>query len=188
MDNGISKMVDEPAKTFADLVKHVGRYPEEAFIFVREALSYAADHVHGPEAEAHRALQHYLTKHDLDWDDLVAQYHAGQLPEPVVEAIDAAGGCDKVNRHVSGRELCWALRDYALKQWGILARVVLESWNIQCTADFGHIVFAFIDFDMMRRQDQDSMEDFTDVYSFEEAFDEPFRAGLHDGDSNGAHN
>lgn len=179
-------MVDNPEKTLADLVKHLGRYPEEAFIFVREGLGDAADHVHGLESKAHQALQHYLTENDIDWDELVAQYHTGQLPGLVVQAIDAAGGCDQVNRHVSGRELCWALRDIALKRWGILARVVLESWDIKETGDFGRIVFGFIDLDMMRKQDQDSLEDFSNVYSFAEAFDEPFSAGLRNTNSDGA--
>lgn len=176
-------MVDVNAKTLQDLIQHVGRYPEEAFLFIREGLSYAADRIHGPETEAHRALQHYLAKHDLDWDDLIARYHTGELPEPVVQAIEAAGGCDKLNRHISGRELCWAIRDYALKRWGILARTVLESWNIRSTADFGRIVFGFIDLDMMRKQDGDSIDDFNDAYSFDEAFDEPFRSDLRDADS-----
>ena len=176
-------MVDKPGKTLQDLIRHVGRYPEEAFLFIRDGLSFASEQVHGLETEAHQLLQHFLTEHDLDWSDLVAQYHKGELPEPLVEAIEAAGGCDKLNRHVSGRELCWALRDYALKRWGIMARVVLESWNIKATADFGCIVFGFIDFDMMRKQDADRMADFEDVYSFDEAFAETPRRPRRNGNS-----
>ena len=164
-------MVEESTKTLQELVQHVGRYPEEAFLFVREALSFAADKIHGAETEAHRNLHHFLLQYDMDWPDLVAKYHAGELPEPVSAAIEAAGGCDKLNRHVSGRELCWAIRDYALNRWGIMARTVLESWNIQNTNDFGRIVFGFIDFDMMRTHSEDRIEDFDDVYRFDEAFD-----------------
>lgn len=173
-------MVSQRRRTLEDLVRHLGRYPEDAFLFVREGLSFAADRVHGPETEAHRALTHFLAENDLDWNDLVAQYHAGQLPEPVIQIIEAAGGCEKLDRHVSGRELCWALRDYALHRWGLLARVVLESWRITSSADFGRIVFGFIDFDMMRKQNEDHVEDFVDVYAFDEAFDEPFRSRLRD--------
>lgn len=178
-------MIDEPGKTLADLVTHVGRFPEDAFMFVRDGLSYASDEIHGAETESHRLLQHYLSQHDLDWSDLIAKYHTGELPEPVVDAIDAAGGCEKLNRHVSGRELCWSLRNYALKRWGILARTVLESWGIRNTMDFGRIVFGFIDLDMMRKQDGDTLEDFADVYDFAEAFDEPFRIGLGDDQPSG---
>ena len=163
-------MVSEPVRTLQDLVRHVGRYPEVAFLFVREGLSRAANEIHGPETEAHRRLQEYLIAHHIDWDGLVARYHASQLPPDVVEAIDEAGGYEKLNRHVSGRELCWALRDYAIQRWGMLARVVLESWNVKTTADFGRIVFGFIEFDLMQKRDDDSIEDFTDVYSFDEAF------------------
>ena len=164
-------MVDRPAKTLQDLVKHVGRFPEEAYLFVREGLGYAADQIHGPETEAHRHLHQFLLKNDLDWNDLVARYHADELPRPVEAAIEAAGGCDNLNRHVSGRELCWALRDYAIDRWGLMARLVLESWNIRETVDLGRIVFGFIDFDMMRKQPEDSMQDFEDVYVFDDAFD-----------------
>jgi len=175
-------MVDQPSKTLQDLVRHLGKYPEQAYLFVREGLSFAADEIHGPETEAHRHLHHFLLTRNLDWNDLIAMYHAGELPEPVVAAIDAAGGCDKLNRHVSGRELCWALREYALKRWGLLARLVLESWNIRQTNDLGSIVFGFIDFDMMRKQPEDSLEDFDSVFSFDDAFDNVTLEELRNGD------
>jgi len=168
-------MVDQPPKTLQDLVKHVGRYPEDAFLFVREGLAFASERLHGPETEAHRNLHHFLMQNGLDWGDLIAQYHGGDLPEPLREAIETAGGVDKLNRHVSGRDLCWALRDYALHRWGIMARVVLDKWNIRHTRDFGRIVFGFIDFDMMRKQSEDRLEDFEEVFTFREAFDESFR-------------
>jgi uncharacterized repeat protein (TIGR04138 family) len=177
-------MVNEPPKSLQDLVNHVGRYPEDAFLFVREGLSHTAEALHGPETEAHRLLHAFLLQHELDWADLIEMYHASSLPEPVVEAIGEAGGCDKLDRHVSGRELCWGLRDYALERWGPLARVVLEKWNIRRTDDFGRIVFGFIAMDMMRKQDSDSLEDFKEVYTFDEAFDEPFRLGRPDNGRN----
>lgn len=176
-------MVDAPSKSLESLVEHVGRYPAEAFLFLREGLGYAAERVHGPETDAHRLLYQYLTESNVDWSDLVAQYHTGLLPEPVAQAIEAAGGCDKLNRHISGRDLCWGLREFALKRWGMLARVVLESWNIKSTADFGRIVFGFIDLDMMRKQPEDRVEDFDDVYDFREAFDRTFGDDGKDHDS-----
>ncbi len=163
-------MVDQPIKTLHDLVKHVGRYPEDAFLFVREGLSFASERLHGPENDAHRSLQRLLLEKELDWSDLVAMYHTQELPPPILEAIEHAGGVDQLNRHISGRDLCWALRDFALERWGMLAPIVLDSWNIRTTSDFGAIVFGFIDFDLMRKQEGDSLEDFEDVYRFDEAF------------------
>ena len=158
-------------------MEHVGRYPEDAFLFVREGLSHTAEKIHGPETEAHRLLHQFLLQQGLDWPDLIHQYHAGSLPPPVADAITAAGGCENLDRHVTGRELCWGLRDYALKRWGLLARVVLETWNIRGTQDFGRIVFGFIALDMMRKQEHDRLEDFREVYAFDEAFDAPFSIG-----------
>ncbi len=169
-------MVDAPSRTLQDLVQHVGRYPEDAFVFVREGLGHTAERIHGPETDAHHLLHQFLVEKDLEWQDLVAQYEAGDLPEPIVQAINAAGGCEKLNRHISGRQLCWGLRDLALQHWGMLARTVLESWNIKNTRDFGQIVFGFIDLELMRRQPDDRVEDFDDVFEFREAFDRAFRS------------
>jgi uncharacterized repeat protein (TIGR04138 family) len=166
-------MGEDPNEVLQKLITQLGRYTEPAFHFVREGLSRAAHQVHGPETEAHKRLQAYLLDHDLDWNDLVARYHSSALPPEVVDAIDEAGGYDRLDRHVGGRELCWALRDYAVHRWGMLARLVLESWNITTTADFGRIVFGFIEFDLMQKQEDDSIDDFTDVYSFDEAFIPP---------------
>lgn len=77
---------------------------------------------------------------------------------------------DDERRHVNGQQLCLGLRDYAIRQYGRLARTVLKSWNITSTEDFGKIVFAMINAELMRKTDQDSMDDFRGVYDFDEAF------------------
>ncbi|MBL0926032.1 MAG: hypothetical protein IBJ11_00055 [Phycisphaerales bacterium] len=73
-------------------------------------------------------------------------------------------------RHVSGQELCIGLREYALSQFGRLARTVLASWGIRRTEDFGRIVFILVEAGLMRKTDSDSIEDFEAVYEFDEAF------------------
>ena len=72
--------------------------------------------------------------------------------------------------HVSGRQLCNALRDEAKERWGMLARTVLNRWNIHETLDFGRMVYLLVENDLMQKTEQDSVEDFRDVYSFGEAF------------------
>lgn len=74
-------------------------------------------------------------------------------------------------RHVSGQELCLGLRDFAILQFGRLARAVLERWRIHRTEDFGRIVFAMVDGGLMRKTDDDSIDDFKGVYEFDEVFD-----------------
>lgn len=76
-------------------------------------------------------------------------------------------------RHVSGQQLCLGLRDYAIRQYGLLARTVLAHWGIHGTEDFGRIVFTMIDAGLMRKGETDAPEDFEGVYDFDEAFPSP---------------
>ncbi|MGH7561901.1 MAG: Minf_1886 family protein [Gemmatimonadales bacterium] len=74
-------------------------------------------------------------------------------------------------RHVSGQELTHACREFALEQYGLMARTVLEHWGIRRTEDFGRIVFALVDVGLLVTQSNDRVEDFHEVYSFDVAFD-----------------
>ncbi len=82
---------------------------------------------------------------------------------------------DESSRHVRGQQLCEGLRDYALSQWGLLARTVLSRWNITSTFDFGRIVFAMVDNDLMQKTDEDNIEDFRNVFDFKTAFEADYR-------------
>jgi uncharacterized repeat protein (TIGR04138 family) len=73
-------------------------------------------------------------------------------------------------QHVSGQELCEALRRLALERWGPLVREVLAHWNIHRTRDFGDMVYLLIGLGVMGKQDSDRLEDFDDVYDFDQAF------------------
>lgn len=77
-------------------------------------------------------------------------------------------------RHVTGAEVTHACRDFALEQYGLIAREVLEHWGVRETADFGRIVYALVDVGLLVTQPGDRIEDFHDVYSFERAFEESY--------------
>lgn len=77
-------------------------------------------------------------------------------------------------RHVSGPELTIACRDFALEQYGLLARTVLEHWGIRGTGDFGRIVYALVEIGFLVTQPGDRVEDFHDVYAFEQAFGDAY--------------
>jgi uncharacterized repeat protein (TIGR04138 family) len=81
----------------------------------------------------------------------------------------------QASRHISGRELSEGLREYALSQWGLLARTVLYRWNVTKTEDFGRIVFALVDNGWMTKTDEDSLDDFKDVFDFRTAFERGYR-------------
>jgi uncharacterized repeat protein (TIGR04138 family) len=73
-------------------------------------------------------------------------------------------------RHVSGAELAWACRDLALQQYGLTAKTVLAHWGIRTTRDLGEIVYALVDVSLLSTQPGDRVEDFDDVYDFQDAF------------------
>jgi uncharacterized repeat protein (TIGR04138 family) len=78
------------------------------------------------------------------------------------------------SQHVSGPELLDGLRAYALEQYGPLAKTVLNSWGIQRCSDFGDLVFNLIEYNVFSKTENDRREDFSEVYTFEDAFVKPF--------------
>src|SRR3982750_4453725 len=62
-----------------------------------------------------------------------------------VERVHAEQTDPTASRHVSGQQLCEGLRQFALAQWGMLARTVLRRWNVTRTEDFGTIVFTLVE-------------------------------------------
>ena len=93
------------------------------------------------------------------------------LHEGLGRAVRAIHG-DEAGKpqHVTGQQLCQGLRDFAVERWGMLARTVLAKWNIHETLDFGNMVYLLIKHGHMKKTDEDSLDDFRDVYDFDEAF------------------
>jgi len=73
-------------------------------------------------------------------------------------------------RHISGQDLCRALRQLAHEQYGYLAKLVLANWGIHRTSDFGEIVFNLIKIGKMSKSDDDRRSDFDNVFDFDQAF------------------
>jgi uncharacterized repeat protein (TIGR04138 family) len=78
------------------------------------------------------------------------------------------------SQHVTGAELLEGIRAYALEQYGPLAKTVLTSWGITRCSDFGDIVFNLIDYNVFSKTETDRREDFAEIYTFDEAFVQPF--------------
>ena len=80
--------------------------------------------------------------------------------------------------HVTGQALCRGLCEYALDQFGRLARSVLESWGLRRAEDIGEIVFNMVEVGLLRKTDEDRREDFAGAVDFEEALDKGFQLHL----------
>ena len=138
----------EPVDAIIDLLRRDRRYRLEAYVFVFEALSYAQN---------------------------VLELGAPKESEPLTQETEEEPVEQGPQRHVTGQELCEAIRQYALEQFGYMAKTVLGSWGIRTTGDFGEIVFNLIRIGKMRKTPDDRREDFENVYDFDEAFCKQFR-------------
>ncbi len=92
-----------------------------------------------------------------------------------VQLVHGPGAKPRACRHVTGQDLCEGIRAFALNQYGMLARSVLGYWNIESTLDFGRIVFALIEAGQMQKTDDDTIEDFREVFDFKSAFELEYR-------------
>jgi uncharacterized repeat protein (TIGR04138 family) len=76
--------------------------------------------------------------------------------------------------HVSARELLDGVRSLGLRRFGMMAGTVFRFWGISATADIGRIVFEMIDLGEMKKTENDQFDDFVEVFSFNEVFDEKY--------------
>jgi len=72
--------------------------------------------------------------------------------------------------HLTGQEFARVIAEFVRSLYGPLAKNVLEDWGIRETLDFGRIVYDLIDVGQMSKLPEDSLDDFRDVYAFDEEF------------------
>ena len=95
----------DPSHPLARLLKQDPRYKIDAYVFVQEALSYA-----------HDAL------------GMGSERPSDEPEEPLLRSQRSTERAPE--RHLTGQELCEAIRHYALEEYGYLAKSVLNSWGI----------------------------------------------------------
>ncbi len=81
---------------------------------------------------------------------------------------------DGPDKNVSGQEILEGLRIHAINEFGPMAQFTLEEWGVRRGEDVGNIVYNLIDCSYFGKMEGDSIEDFKDGFSFEEAFTRPF--------------
>ena len=77
----------------------------------------------------------------------------------------------RTNKTVRTWDLLEGIRRYAIEQFGCLAMIVLETWGVTTTDDFGAIAFNLVEYELMGKHGFNSKEDFHDAYDFAEVFD-----------------
>lgn len=89
--------------------------------------------------------------------------------ELLLEAINVAEPGQNT-RHVSGQNLCMAIREILLDRCGPLGSAVLNHYGIKTTEDIGKLVFKLIDLEILAKDDNDTLKDFTNVFDIKEEF------------------
>jgi uncharacterized repeat protein (TIGR04138 family) len=106
------------------------------------------------------------------------RYHRGAylfLREALEHTHKMLGKADSETiHHVTGGQLLEGIREYAAQQFGPMAMTVLGEWGIHKCEDWGEIVFAMIEHNLLAKTEQDSRDDFKGGYDFFEAFQRPF--------------
>jgi uncharacterized repeat protein (TIGR04138 family) len=123
------------------------RYSIEAYAFVLEALNYAK-YVKLKEKARDRGKS--------------------RSKEPDRQRLPSSQESKKarVSGHVTGGELCEAIRKLALRQFGSMAVTVLGHWGVRSTSDIGNIVYNMIAAGDLEKTPNDSRTDFDDVFDF----------------------
>lgn len=84
------------------------------------------------------------------------------------------------DRHVSGAELLRGACELAVREFGLMARLVFRQWGIGATDDIGAIVFQLIDQEDLSKSDRDAPDDFRDVFDLDRALADGFELTFDD--------
>ncbi len=108
----------------------------------------------------------------------IAREDGRYSPKAVQFVYDALGYTAKnvteEPEHITGPTLCEGIRKLALENWGMLAKLVLNSWGIKNTRDMGEIVYLLIENKWMSAQPTDNIDDFNDIYDLQTTFKKDF--------------
>ncbi len=97
------------------------------------------------------------------------------LCDALSHTMKLIGREDSEDRHVAGPELLAGFRDLALREFGPMALCVMRDWGITRSEDVGSMVYLLINVGYFGKNDSDSIEDFSDDVSMQEALTKPFR-------------
>ena len=76
---------------------------------------------------------------------------------------------------LSGGDLLRGIRELGLERYGPTARLVFEHWGVKTTEDFGRVVFNMVSAGLMNKAEEDIIEDFKNVFDFQDEFEKKFR-------------
>jgi uncharacterized repeat protein (TIGR04138 family) len=139
------------------------RFSPEAYLFIFQALNYAQEEMGLRPSEPARPQAEGSTESVPQTEQTAAESEAGETP---------------IERHITGQQLCEAIRQLALREFGYMAKAVFKSWGVTQTSDFGEMVYHLIDVELMKKTEKDRREHFDNVFDFETGLSQSFRIEL----------
>jgi uncharacterized repeat protein (TIGR04138 family) len=97
----------------------------------------------------------------------------------VLSGVESTIDMMNVEDHISGKELLEGLSVIASRQFGPMAKEVLNHWGLYNTRDIGNIVFGLIDAKLLAHSKEDKIEDFDDVFDFKQVFEDDYYGDQH---------
>ncbi|MBR0224870.1 MAG: hypothetical protein IJL92_02300 [Thermoguttaceae bacterium] len=135
----------EDYEALTEILKSDRRFSIETYRFMEEALRYA---------------------NELG---MAAGSDSEELPDGVRERYARNAG------HVTGQDLCYAAAEYAVREYGLMARQVLSQLGIRKTGDLGDVVYNMIRYGFIFQSDDDTREDFDNVFDLGAELDRLFQ-------------
>lgn len=140
------------------------RYAPQAYEFLRDAMEYAVQVLNmgrvRPTAPAGEGVAAMVGVETSSAVLIKTERRRDRRDRATVEV-------EGEHRHLTGQELCEAIRRLALERFGYLAKCVFQSWGLSSSGDFGEMVFNLIRLGRMRRTEDDRREDFDEAFDFE---------------------
>ena len=97
----------------------------------------------------------------------------------VMDALSYSQKKLKEQRHISGEELLKGIKELLIREFGPLTMAVLKHWGINSTEDFGNIVFNLVENKVLSKTEDDDIDEFKDVFDFEDVFKRGYKKKLH---------
>lgn len=98
----------------------------------------------------------------------------GFLCEALEHTTKMLDRAEEDSRHVTGQELMQGWRDLAVLQFGPMAWFVMCEWGVIRSEDVGAMVYNFIEIGYFKKNDSDSIHDFSDGVDLQIALKKPF--------------
>ena len=98
-------------------------------------------------------------------------FQMGRDPNAIYWALSVFTAEECVlQKHLESEKIAWRLHDQALWLFRKRAKEQLEEWGISSTRDMGVLLFELSKFDLMSWEESDSVDDFADLFDFENEF------------------